>query len=91
MKKRVKLNVKNILLDLEDGLTRPEIAEKYDISVNALNRALTEKGLKGKRATRKSWEWEEDDEDNFSINVATPFGSNLEKLDKNTIEDLSMY
>jgi hypothetical protein len=67
---KVKLNLNQIMADFENGLTRPELAEKWGLTIGALNKALKEKGLKGVRAKQKSWVWEDDVEE--TLVEATP-------------------
>ena len=58
---KFKLSVSAVLADFENGLTRPEVAKKYGLSVGALNKALKEKNLNTIRAKQKTWEWVDED------------------------------
>lgn len=50
MSDKVKLTVNGLLEDLEQGLTRPEIAEKYGLSMSSINKAFKHPKLAGKKA-----------------------------------------
>ena len=47
---KVTLTLAQVNEDLENGFTRKQMADKYDISVGALTKAMKKAGLGGKRA-----------------------------------------
>ena len=46
MKERVKLTVSGLKSDLENGLTRKDLCEKYNLPITQINRAMLSAGLK---------------------------------------------
>lgn len=48
---KVKLTVNGLKSDIESGLTRKELSNKYGISNSQIAKAINKAGLKGKRAT----------------------------------------
>ena len=53
---KVKLTVNGLKSDIESGLTRKELSNKYGISNSQIAKAITKAGLKGKRATADKFE-----------------------------------
>jgi transposase-like protein len=60
MKERVKLTVSGLTADIENGLTRPEIAEKYGLNTQQLAKAMKQAGLIGKKAKKVAFELVDD-------------------------------
>lgn len=54
-KERIPLTKKGLKADLDAGLTRPEIAKKYDLSVGMIKKALKDCGLDKQRAANKGY------------------------------------
>jgi hypothetical protein len=80
-KEKKKLNLNQIMADFENGLTRPELAEKWGLTIGALNKALKEKGLSGKRAKQKSWVWEDDIEETLVAEIPSVVENNVEVVE----------
>lgn len=59
---KVQLSKKGLTQDVENGLTRKEIAEKYGLVQGQLNKAMQMAGLKGVRAKTVKFEFVEDEE-----------------------------
>lgn len=59
---RVKLSKVGLAKDVENGLTRKEIANKYGLVQGQLNRAMVQAGLKGVKAKTVKFEFVEEDE-----------------------------
>lgn len=59
----VKLSKKGLEADVQAGMKRSEIAEKYKLSVSLLNKAFKQAGLTGMRAKSVSFEFTDDEED----------------------------
>lgn len=59
---KVQLSKKGLTQDIENGLTRKEIAEKYGLVQGQLNKAMQMAGLKGVRAKTVKFEFVEDEE-----------------------------
>jgi len=59
---RVKLSKTGLAKDVENGLTRKEIANKYGLVQGQLNRAMVQAGLKGVKAKTVKFEFVEEDE-----------------------------
>lgn len=57
---KVKLTVNGLKSDIASGLTRKELANKYNISSSQIAKAITKAGLKGKRATMDKFELVDD-------------------------------
>lgn len=53
---KVKLTVNGLKSDIESGLTRKELSNKYGISNSQIAKAINKAGLKGKRATADKFE-----------------------------------
>lgn len=63
LESKVKLSKKGLIADLEAGLTRPQIAEKYDLSEGMIKKALKDCGLEKKRAVVKGYILVDDDDE----------------------------
>ena len=50
MKEVVKMTKSGVLEDINNGLTRKEMAEKYNLSPQQISKALNKVGLKGVKA-----------------------------------------
>ena len=53
---KVKLTVNGLKSDIESGLTRKELSNKYGISNSQIAKAINKAGLNGKRATADKFE-----------------------------------
>ena len=58
----VKLSKKSLKEDVESGMKRSEIADKYKLSTSLLNKAFKQAGLTGMRAKSVSFEFVDDEE-----------------------------
>lgn len=58
----VKLSKKELREDIESGMKRPQIAEKYQLPVNQVNKAIKMAGLNGMRAKTVKFEFIDDEE-----------------------------
>jgi len=58
---RVKLSKAGLAQDIENGLTRKEIANKYGLVQGQLNKAMVQAGLKGVKAKTVKFEFVEDE------------------------------
>jgi hypothetical protein len=52
MTDKVELTASSLKKDIEDGLTRPEIANKYQLSVGSIKSAMQQCGLTSMKARR---------------------------------------
>lgn len=59
---KVKLSKKGLAQDIENGMTRPEMAEKYGLVQGQLNKAIAMAGLKGVKAKTVKFEFVDDEE-----------------------------
>lgn len=59
---KVQLSKKGLAQDVEMGLTRKEIANKYGLVQGQLNKAMVMAGLKGVKAKTVKFEFVEDEE-----------------------------
>lgn len=59
----VKLSKKGLEADVQAGMKRSEIADKYGLKTSQLNRAFKQAGLTGMRAKSVSFEFTDDEED----------------------------
>lgn len=59
---KVQLSKKGLAQDIENGMTRPEMAEKYGLVQGQLNKAITMAGLKGVKAKTVKFEFVDDEE-----------------------------
>ena len=57
----VTLTISGLKQDLSNGLTRPQLSEKYNLPVTQINRAMKQAGLSGKRAVAKKFELIDDE------------------------------
>ena len=60
MKERVKLTVSGLKSDLENGLTRKDLCEKYNLPITQINRAMLSAGLKWAKAKTIGFELVDD-------------------------------
>lgn len=60
---RIKLTVKGLTKDVDDGLTRKEIAAKYGLAQTQISKAMDMAGLKGVRAKSVKFELIDDGEE----------------------------
>lgn len=81
---KVKLSKKGLAQDIENGLTRKEIADKYGLVQGQIKKAIEMAGLKGVKAKTVKFEFIEDEEvieespaitESFDVN---PTESNIE-------------
>ena len=63
MQERVKLSKRDVLAQIEAGMTRKEIAEIYGLPVVQMNKAITALGLSGVRAKKVMFEIVPDQEE----------------------------
>lgn len=68
---RIKLTVKGLTKDVEDGLTRKEIAAKYGLAQTQISKAMDMAGLKGVRAKSVKFELIDDEEDIETPEIVT--------------------
>jgi hypothetical protein len=66
----VKLTKKNLIADMESGLTRSKMGEKYGLSTGMINRAMKQMGIEEMRAKVVKFIIVEDDEE--AIDNQTP-------------------
>ena len=59
---KVQLSKKGLAQDVENGLTRREIAAKYNLAPTQISKAMTQAGLKGVKAKTVKFEFVEEDE-----------------------------
>jgi len=58
----VKLSKRGLREDIESGMKRPQIAEKYQLPVTQVNKAIKMAGLNGMRAKTIKFELVDDEE-----------------------------
>lgn len=58
---RIKITKAGLTADIENGLKRKELAEKYNVPVSQISKLITRLGLKGKRANTFMFEIVEDE------------------------------
>lgn len=56
MIEKVTLTISGLKADIENGLTRPEIATKYNLPVGQINKAMKQAGLDSMKARRIKFE-----------------------------------
>jgi transposase len=59
----VKLTKKNLVANLKSGLTRKDLAEKYNLSTGSINKAMKQMGIEGMRASIVKFVIVEDDDE----------------------------
>ena len=52
----VTLTISGLREDLNNGLTRPQLADKYNLPMTQIAKAIKQAGLSGKRAITKKFE-----------------------------------
>lgn len=69
---KVQLTKSGLIADLDSGMKRKEIAEKYGLPVGQINRAMSKVGLKGKRPSMDKFEIIDDERETPSGVVQPP-------------------
>ena len=57
----VTLTISGLKQDLSNGLTRPQLSEKYNLPITQVAKAIKQAGLSGKRAIAKKFELIDDE------------------------------
>jgi hypothetical protein len=73
MQEVVKLTKKNLIADMESGLTRSKMGEKYGLSTGMINRAMKQMGIEDMRAKVVKFVIVEDEEDIIPPTIDTLF------------------
>lgn len=84
MQERVKLTKTQVLSDIESGMSRKEIAEKYGLPATQMNKAISLMGLSGIRAKKVLFEIVEDEVENAVIPETREYNEE-EVLEENRI------
>jgi len=61
---KVQLKKSQLIFDIESGMTRVELAEKYNISAGQIKKALSMMGISDMKAKQIKFEIVEEEEDN---------------------------
>ena len=81
---KVKLTKSGLMQDLEDGLTRPQMAEKYNLNLQQIGKVMRQANLMGRRAKLVAFELIDDTAEPPTIQQVVDAGYSMQQAQEIT-------
>ena len=88
---KVKLTKSGLMQDLENGLTRPEMAEKYSLNIQQLSRAMKQANLLGRRAKKSVFELIDDTVEMPTVQQVVDAGYSVQQAQEITSQTTNTF